>query len=532
MDILTRIQLLKAALCAAAAVLVVLFALLDRGRLGQWRKAIWCALLVLAAAAVPAYFDFGYYPKHGSFRNPHDHFHYFLGAKYSREVGYYNLYRAVVVANTENNGRLMHKSLRNQNTYGIESAASVMADAVYFKGLFTPERWVEFRKDVAYFQVITIPRRWPGVVDDKGYNATPVWNMVAGLLTNHLVSTDSPASMDFVLALDLLLVVAMLVAVWWAFGARTMLFVLIFFGLHYTMSFPHIRGAFLRMDWVMVLTIAICCLKRGYFGAAGVLMAYSTLARIFPVLFVCGLGGKVLWDLSRGRVNPRYVVFFCAFVMTAAGLIGASIVYDGGLGHWQDFLAKISMHNDDLSPVRVGFKYLFMDTFSQEKGWSAFEREKIAMFDANHGWWLALQLLMLLATVAASRKVEAYEAVALGYIPVFFATAPTFYYHVVLIAPFFLFIPKLGVPSRIVGAVFMFGSCTLWYLLLQRWNILTTSLSYCIAATLLVQCLYMLLTAFNAAPTSTQEPTWTLREVAAAFGLKKRPATFKGRAEA
>jgi hypothetical protein len=525
-DILTRIQLLKAALCGVAAVLMVLFALVDRGRLARWRRPLWGALVLLAVAAIPAYFDFGQYPKHGSFKNPHDHFHYFLGSKYSHEIGYFNLYRAVVVANTENNGRLMHKSLRDQHTYAHETAASVMADAAYYRGLFTPERWAEFKKDVAYFQRITIPRRWPGVVDDKGYNATPVWNLVAGLITNHLVSTDSEADMLFVLALDQVLLVIMLGAVWWAFGARTMLFVLIFFCLHYTMSFPHIRGAFLRMDWVTFLVVAICCLKRGHYGVAGGLMAYSALARIFPVLFVAGLGGKVLWDLSRGRVNPQYVRFFCVFVMVLCGLVGASIVYDGGLGHWRDFLTKISMHNDDLSPVRVGFKYLFLDTFSQAQGWTSFEREKVALYEANHGWWLAIQVLMLLATVVAARNVEPYEAVALGYVPVFFATAPTFYYHVVLLAPFFLFIPKLEVPARAAGAVFMVLACTLWYLLLQRWSILTTSLSYCISATLLVQCLYMLLVA-HLTPAGAPAETLGLRETLRLFLPRRGRALSK-----
>ncbi len=491
MKVLALFQLLKALACVGGVALVAFYHLKDNGRLSTPGRGANVILGLLALFSIFAYFDFGKYPKHGSFLNPHDHFHYHLGAKYSKELGYVDLYRAVVVANTENNGRLMHSSARSLDTYDIEQARTIMRNSAKYKEKFTPDRWEEFKADVAYFQDITKPSRWPGVVRDKGYNATPVWNMVAALLTNHVAST-TPGGMFFLMSLDLILLSATFVMTGLAFGPRVAALLMLYFGAHLCMSFPHIRGAFLRMDWVTFLAMGTCCLKLNRHKTAAALFAYAAMARIFPLIFVFGFGAKMLWSIAKERrVARKYWEFFVVFFIVMAALLGASIAYDGGTQHWKDFVTKIGLHDNDLSPTRVGFKYIFIDSYKQTgRGWTEFETRKVREFEESQTTWWAIQAAVLLITFFAARKLEDYETVPLGYVPAFFLTAPTFYYHVMLIVPFLLFAPKLADTKRAIGAALMFGLCTAWYALLTVWSM---NIEYCyvMSCTLLALCAYM-----------------------------------------
>ena len=127
-----------------------------------WLAAL---LVALAALSVYAYFDFGVYPKFGQFMNPHDFYHYYMGAKYSPEVGYLNLYNGTIVADAENHGgRPQAPQVRRMEDYRFESAAQVMRRRDQYRALFSDERWEEFRKDCNYFEQLLGPGRWRSTV--------------------------------------------------------------------------------------------------------------------------------------------------------------------------------------------------------------------------------------------------------------------------------------------------------------------------------------------------------------------------------
>jgi len=449
---LAMIQMMKAMIAEMAAALVFLYRLVDLGRLKPY-KTFQVLLVLLAYISIVCYFDFGYYPKHGRFMNPHGWFHYYIGSKYARELGYYDLYRAVVVANAENNGELVQTRLRNLNTYGFENASTVMQNAEQYKNLFTPERWDEFTEDIRYFQSIFIPRRWPGVVEDKGYNATPTWNMVGGFLTN-TVSTQSRLGMLFLLSLDMALVFIMLMLVSRAFGWRASAFTLIYVCTHFAFfmyNVNEIRGAFLRLDWVTLAVMTICLLKLNHYKTAGGLMAYAGMARIFPLVLLFGLCAKLVWDVCTTRkLNTKYIEFFAAFAVVSMILIGCSILWSGGFGLWEDFFEKIRMHDKGLSAQRTGFKYIFLNTYHGSAG-------KLDLFERRRVLWWTIQAAVLLASFFCVRKLEDYESLAFSYVPLFFLTAPTTYYHIGLVVPLFLFLPKIDRLPRAFGVAFLFG---------------------------------------------------------------------------
>lgn len=449
---LYAIQMIKLAVAVAAVLLVFVFWCVDRGYLKPY-KALLLVLAALMLFSIPCYFDFGFYPKHGRFMNPHGWFHYYLGAKYSPEVGYYNLYRAVVVADRDNTGRVAQQRMRAQETYGNETAQSVIRKADTYRKRFTPERWEEFKKDVAYFRSIFIPRRWPGVVTDKGYNATPTWNFV-GYVFSNMAPTDSRPAMLFLLSLDLLLVSAMLAMVWHAFGPRAMFFTGIYFCTHFaffTYNVNEIRGAFLRLDWVTFSVISMCLLKENHYKPAGALMAYAGLARLFPLALVFGLGCRFIWDLVQTRrINRKYLEFFTVFALVGAAMVLISIWHGGGLDAWKTFFEKIGMHDSGLSSQRTGFKYILINMLA---GPGVPRSEVIEQYGLL---WRACQAGILLAVFLCCAKIEDYESIALSYAALFFLTAPTTYYHIGLLIPLFLFLPKMQYLHRAIGVAGFF----------------------------------------------------------------------------
>jgi len=450
---------LRPVLPAAALLLLFLFWWLHR----KEQKPAWLVVTasalatLLAGVAFVFYFSVGVF-RYGQYMNTHDVTHYYLGSKYSRELGYTHLYDACLVADSE--GRRLagpDSIIRRQTDYNFVSAKSILRDSAKYKAMFTPARWAEFRKDVAFFQSIMPVKAWHTILRDKGYNATPVWNMVARYLSNTF-STESWGEIWFLLGLDLLLLGVMLILVGATFGWDAAMFATIFFAANVFMTFTHIKGGFLRMDWVTLLVMTVCMLKLGHYRIAGAMAAYAALARVFPAVFVFGLGAKCLWTFYETRTIPRkYLEFFLVFAILVAVLVGASIYDDGGLHLWKEFREKITLHDHDISGMRVGFKYVFLWSAEATGGWNAWEAAKQKQFADHRVLWWSIQACVLALTFCVARRVKDHEALCLGYVPVYFLTAPTFYYHVMLIVPMVYFLMRLGTGLRTMGAALLFA---------------------------------------------------------------------------
>lgn len=484
------VQFLRA-MIAEAGFFLAIFCHIGRNWPAKTRTLVLGTGLTAAAGlAVFSYFDFGHYPLNRAFTNIWDVYHYYLGSKYWKEVGYFDLYNYVIIADSEGGGKMRNGSHRELRDYSFRPNREVLREAEAYKAKFTPERWEEFKADVYYFESRMPARRWTNAVTDKGYNASPVWNMVAAQLTNR-ISTQDALGMRLLVGLDLMLLGVMFTALYFAFGGQVAFLAVIFFGTNFVGNFTHIKGSLLRLDWLALTVIAMCMLKLHRPAAAGALLAYAGCSRIFPFIFLFGIASKCLWDLkARRTLDARYVRFFVSFAVAAAVLLGGSIAYYGGVNHWVDFMAKIRLHDSDLSGLRVGFKYVFLMTYKETQPWGAFEREKLALFADLKLLWYAIQAAVLAITFVVARKTEDYETIPLSYVPVYFLTAPTFYYHTMLIVPFVLFAAKLERLTHVVGVVSMFTMTVVFYILL-RWYDLGTTLSFIISCTLLALCGYI-----------------------------------------
>lgn len=445
-----------------------------RARRGSPSRAVGALLALTTLVSVAAYFEFGAL-RYERYMNPHDVYHYYLGSKYSAEHQYTGLYRASLVADAELNAErgqmaaFRESSIRDLHNHRYESVNDVMADADTIRAWFSPNRWTEFKQDVRFFQDAVTPyskTKWSDMLRDKGYNATPVWNAVARAISSRAPTSDERA-MRTLPMLDLALLVGMFGLVWRAFGRTPTVMALLFYGVDYMMAYPHIKGGFLRLDWLVCTVAAGALLKLGRPVLAGAALAYAGLTRVFPLVFALGpavLLAENLLSVARARLAPDrppvrrdLLVFFAALAVTASALIGASILADGGTSLWSVFLDKISLHNSDMSSNRAGNKYVFYGLMT------GLRYDDPAVFERHAVAYGALSLAGLIPSIAVMRRARPWEALYLGFVPVFFLTAPTFYYYVMLVVPFLYLADRLDRGWRAAGAASLFAVSMLAY---------------------------------------------------------------------
>jgi hypothetical protein len=113
----------------------------------------------------------------GTFVHYGETFHYYLGSKYFEELGYYELYNAVIAADAEQENALAGiPFFTDLHTYQNARRETALAESDRVRGLFSNERWSTFKQEVAFFKRATGMPHSPGLrflVTDHGYNASP-----------------------------------------------------------------------------------------------------------------------------------------------------------------------------------------------------------------------------------------------------------------------------------------------------------------------------------------------------------------------
>jgi hypothetical protein len=298
----------------------------------RWKRFVGVAL---ALAAISAYFNgfplankaFGY----PAYYHRWDQFHYYMGAKYFRELGYDGLYKCGVVAEDElgtvTSGdpakpakvdlskEVRHADKKIRNLGGdnlLMPVTAILEHPEQCRDRFAPARWDAFKEDIRFFRVASDKTYWEDMQKDHGYNPPPVWT-VGGWLFASLY----PAGHAFVLPvigkviwlqllamLDVAYLAAMFAALWWGFGWRVFAVGAIFWGTQSSAPFYWTGGAFLRQDWLFFLVLSAALLRRSKPRLAGAALVYAGLLRIFPGLVVIGwltIAGAHVW---RHRASP------------------------------------------------------------------------------------------------------------------------------------------------------------------------------------------------------------------------------------
>ncbi len=306
---------------------------------------------------------FNYYPSKRSFVNFHvrEVFVYYMGSKYYREVGQFDLYNCTAVAirelQQERPGIPWPNIVAVQNLRHKQTAIhldDVMPQLVtHCHERFSPVRWDHFKNDFSTLHSFD-PREayWRLFLFDAGYNNSPVWTMITEPLANAL-----PLKHSWWLGyIDTILLVIVAVGVFMAFGGYPLFAWLIFFGTNPLALYAWIGGSYFRFLWLATLTLGICCFAKKRYGLAGSFFGWATAITMFPAAFAAGACLPLLWRAAREREARQALRrFSTGFTATVAVLCIASVI-SYGPNAWHDFFANLIGHHQPFWVNHLGLK--------------------------------------------------------------------------------------------------------------------------------------------------------------------------------
>lgn len=363
----------------------------------------------------------------------YDLLHYYVNARYFDELGYYDLYPALILADHEQGGPHFAEGERylaqNSAGHGFMPIAHALRHGAEIKAArFSPERWAAFSHDA-----LTLQREmeglndkmWREMIQDHGFNGTPVWTSLARPLAR-LVPVEH---VKWLCQLDLLLLGAATLAVGRSFGAIPGLWAWLFLMLSYSARWPTIGWAFLRYDYVAALMFAMAALRRGRHGLAGALVGWAATLRFFPALWMWGPLWKGLMGLRGGVLHKRLLVMGGAALLSAGLLQGAATLELGPAAvraHFENMLD----HNRaaQLSSRRIGLALAL--PFRGERLPKFIEPERKDQIEAQKPLRYGLAAAVMLAMGLSLRRRDDDEALGLGFLPFFLLTTASYYYYI------------------------------------------------------------------------------------------------------
>jgi hypothetical protein len=370
------IDVIKGAIAATAAgcVFYERYRVIQKRPIAErWKKVIG---LSLGIAAIAVYFN-GFYSPYPKFFHRWDQFHYYMGAKYFKEMGYDGLYKCALIATdemgvisyTEDDGRTYkvdlakearHPDRKIRNLGGdnlLKPAMQFLEHPEECKATFPPARWEAFKEDVKFFRVVSGKGYWEDMLKDHGYNPPPVWTIMGRFFAELHPATVRYC--QFLASLDIFYTLGMFVMLWWAFGWRVFAVAAIFYGCEHTATSYWTFGAFLRQDWLFFLVASTCLLRKQYPKLAGAAVVYAGLLRIFPGLVVIGLLIVVGWSIARKhKMTQEQLQMLLGGTLSAAVLIPLSIAVSGPRSYLDFYKHTLEVHDQTPLTNHTGLRVL------------------------------------------------------------------------------------------------------------------------------------------------------------------------------
>ncbi len=143
----------RVALCLGSALFLI-------GEVRAWRMNVHLRertkkriALLLAVLAFGTYFDFGNEKvRYKEYYHRHEFYHYYLGAKYSKELGYTRLYDCTLVAEVENGrkSQVADREFRDLRVNLIKQVKDtyILTEPERCTNRFTAARWTDIKKDI------------------------------------------------------------------------------------------------------------------------------------------------------------------------------------------------------------------------------------------------------------------------------------------------------------------------------------------------------------------------------------------------
>ena len=292
----------------------------------------------------------------------HEFYHYFLGAKYSPELGYSRLYRCTIAADRETD---LKRYAKNRLVRNLDDNSVVNSDSIESqrdcKNFFSAERWSEFKADLKWFRDTASRETYTRMQLDHGYNATPVWGVLGYFLSN--IAPASEHSLFMLSLLDPLMLLLCFAIGMLAFGFEATCVAVIFFGTNFIANYSWTGGAFLRLDWLVYSMLGICLLKLKHPLKAVALLTYAGLLRIFPFAFLAfaflHIVSLAIAARSLTPLRESYKLLVVA-VLSAVFWIGVSALPTRSLSVWSEFSANTFKHFSTRSTNMLGLEPLLV----------------------------------------------------------------------------------------------------------------------------------------------------------------------------
>jgi hypothetical protein len=375
------------AICAAGCVFYELHrAGMKRPVAERWKRFVGVTLGVMAIVAYFNGFKFGY-PK---FYHRWDQYHYYMGAKYFRELGYDGLYKCGVIAEDqlgvvewkdEDSGARQRLDMRAEVRHPDKKIRNLGGDNLLMPvtevlehpeacvGHMTPERWTAFKEDVKFFRIASDKQYWEDMQKDHGYNPPPVWTILGSIFANmHPAATSY---LQFLAMIDIGFLIGTFGLLWWAFGWRVFAVSAIFWGTQSPAPFYWTGGAFLRQDWLFWIVAAAAFTRKRYYALAGGSMVYAGLLRVFPGLAVVGwVVALIGYVLKKKRMSVVHKRMLLGGVLAAAVLIPASLKVAGADSYTQFYKHTLEVHDHTPLTNHMGLRVLVahdMEAMALEK---------------------------------------------------------------------------------------------------------------------------------------------------------------------
>jgi hypothetical protein len=394
----------------------------------------------------------------------YDLIHYYLNARYFEELGYYDLYPAVILADHQSGGPHFKEGnkylAQNEAGHGFMPIGHALERGLIVRNeRFTPERWAEFTHDTLYLQREIkgfSDDLWREMIQDHGFNGTPVWTTFARPLAR-LVPVEQ---IKWLCWIDPLLLLGATILIGFAYGPNIALWAWLFLMVGYSSRWPTITWAYLRYDWVAGLMAGMAMLRLGRPVWAGALTAWSATLRFFPALWMTGPFALGIWGLAAGRWRRELLVLAGAFLVTTASLEGLSAVVLGP-GPIAVHFENMMDHNRaaQLSSRRIGLALAL--PFRGEHLPKFIEPERKAKIESQKPLRFALSGMALVGIGLGLRRSKEDEAYALGFVPFFLLTTASYYYYVARVTLIILHASRL--PDRRHAAMLLLLLATEWF---------------------------------------------------------------------
>jgi hypothetical protein len=458
-DILTPngLEIIKAAVAGSGMLLLLWRIYLEKtGRKDHLRKTrngilIFISLLACMLWGGKLIFNFKHY------LHLHDMYHYYMGVKYFKELGYTGLYECAAVADIEDGyeGLVHMRGRHNIRTNQFESAQPIFNNPDKYKQGFSAERWALFKRDIAYFRTLAFVRldsqhgghQWSRMNLDHGFNATPTW-CLAGVFINGETSVSNKQIANITI-IDFIIVLLIWLVAYRCFGWEVTLVAMIYWGTNLPAEFAWTSASFLRYGWLLFLVFGICMLKCKHPTLAGASIACSALLRIFPGFIIIGLLLKEIIEMISKRkmsISPTFTRFSIGCLAMIIFMIPLSTFTCGrGWNVWTELFENCKAHIAAPIENYMGLKSVIAYTphdRENEDGninkFNAFKSSRDNAFDQRK-YIFSLMVISFMIMLARSIHGKPYWASAIlgiGIIP--FSIELTSYYFSMLLVYAFL----------------------------------------------------------------------------------------------